>query len=231
NVFGDANVSGFRSTNKDNSTCTLVDFTLDDKIVTQQTNQVHYVWDTNLQPGAVFDYTVHWSPEYAAPDGLPKPVMVYWGPNNPPQPGDYVQARDCVSPVLPHPYGQVAGPIAGTADNAAIKAGSTDTISVTASVTLPPQGYPFPFPIQIGGQPKSEQMVVNSVVSGSFPNYVLGVTRGRGLATNSNVPSHSVSDYVMSTGLPLDGAGLLMQVCILKQTSQPVTPDKCAGLP
>jgi hypothetical protein len=214
-------INGFRSINKDNSTCKLVDYTLTDNIP-NGTNTVHFAWDTSVQPGAVFDYEVIFSPVYVDPStGRPKPPLVNWTNANPVFPGDYVPARNCLSPSLPGPYGTVAGGTTVGTNIPPSTVGAADTIMLTlgAMVVLPAA----PFAITID----NEQMEVTSVTAGS--PLTLGVTRGRGAAPG-NVPGHVLGATVMSTSLPLDSSGLLMRVCIMQQSVKTVDPSQCAGL-
>jgi len=43
--------------------------------------------------------------------------------------------------------------------------------------------------------------------------------------------THTAGDAVMSTPLPLDVSGNLMQMCIVSKNIKVVTPDQCSSLP
>ena len=200
--FGDGTVVGYRGLNKDGSTCNNVFFDLTDFIVqtTNNQNQVHYQWDTSTQPHAVFVYSVHWSPAYVGPDGLPNATLVDWKSTGA-TPQNYVFARACLSSILPAPYGTLTAGIDAV----------TGSITVNATAPLPT----VPFPIVIG----TERMQVDTVVGPAW-----GVTRGTG---GTAPATHTASDPVMSTPLPLDGSNMQMQMCIVSKDVKVVTPDKC----
>jgi hypothetical protein len=200
--FGDGTVVGYRGLNKDGSTCNNVFFDLTDFIISNSQNQVHYQWDNSAQPHAVFVYSVHWSPAYVDPvTGLPKPTQVAWNLTGPPQ---YVDAHACLSAILPAPYGTLADGIDAV----------TGSITVNTTAPLPA----VPFPIVIG----TERMDVTAVGA------TWAVTRHTG---GTLAAAHTAGDSVMSTPLPLDASGNLMQMCIVSKDIKVVTPDQCSSLP
>ena len=186
--------------NKDGSNCIVVGYTFTNNILTS--NSVQLEWNTVSQPGAAFQYTVTWKPEYVDPvTGLPKrTTKVAWFVDgvlmDPP-----VVGRTCLSPNLPAPYGTLTGPIVA----------ATPTIVVTSpTATLPA----VPFPITVG----TERMTVTAVsVSGTD----WSVTRGVGGTTAA---LHAFGAIVTSNPLPLDRAGNQMQMCIADEGWSVVAP-------
>lgn len=183
--------------NKDGSLCIPVGYTFINDIL--NSNSVLLQWDVPSQPGAAFQFTVTWKPEYVdATTGMPSRVTrVAWygsgGVLTSPVPG-----RACLSPKLPAPYGVLSGPIL---------AGDT-LIPVTVSGSLPVA----PFPIVIG----QERMTVTAVAGGSWT-----VTRAAG---GTAPAAHAAAASVMSTPLPLDGSGNEMRVCIVEEGWTAVPP-------
>lgn len=175
--------------NKDGSPCQAVGYTFDNTIL--DNNTVSFAWNTgNGQQGAAFEYTMIWKPEYVnATTGMPERVTsVKWAGL-----GSAVPGRACLSASLPKDYGTLG---------AAIGAGD-GSITIVAGSTAAPAA---PFPIVIG----NERLLVTDTSGGS----TWLVQRGNGGTTASG---HAGGAKVMSTPLPLDGSGNVMQICIVSE--------------
>jgi hypothetical protein len=200
--------AGQRGTyNKDGSACVVVGYTFINDIL--NSNSVTLQWDTTSQPGAAFQYTVTWKPEYVdSTTGMPNRVTrVAWYDSN----GNLtpiVPGRACVSPTLPAPYGTLIN------DVPASTPGTQMNIFVNAAAVPP-----LPFPIVID----KEVMTVTAVSGTQWT-----VTRGVG-GTAALAHSAVGTKYVMSTPLPLDGSGNLMRVCIVEEgwTAYPSGVNDC----
>lgn len=193
--------------NKDGSQCIPVGYTFTNDIL--NSNSVLLQWNVLSQPGAAFQFTVTWKPEYVdAISGMPARVTrVAWYDSTGTVLGPLVPGRACLSPKLPAPYGAL---------NGAIDAVVT-TFPVSVSAPLPAT----PFPIVID----QERMTVTAVASGSFT-----VLRGQGGTTAA---AHASGKSTMSTPLPLDGSGNEMRVCIVEEgwTAVPAGVPDCPVAP
>jgi hypothetical protein len=200
------------ASNKDGSDCIVVNYTFTNNIVgtaettdakgnTVPKNGVSFVWDTALQPGAAYMYTVTWRPEYVdATSGLPsRKAKICTGSGNTAC-STTVAAKACLSGSLPERLTTLGAQIAST----------TATSIVVASVATTP---PVPFPVVIG----NERMLVTTVSGTTWT-----VTRGNGSTTPA---THLAGDSVMSTPLPLDTtSGKVMPACVLAETWETVPP-------
>ena len=188
--------------NKDGSACPPVGYLFTNSIL--KSNSVDLKWDVASQPGAAFQYTLTWRPEYVnASTGLPDQGdegrtgmtqrVQFWV--------RLVPGRACLNPKLPFPYATLA---------ADISSGQT-SISVNA-LAIPPALPTPPFPIVID----VERMTVTSVAGGNWT-----VDRGAGGTTaaahSKFYPDSTTPKNVMSTPLPLDLSGNLMRMCIAEE--------------
>ena len=184
--------------NKDRAACVPVGYTFANNIVSN--NSVLLTWNVASQPGAAFKSTMTWKPEYVnALTGMPARITRVAWYNSMGILGPLVPGRACLSPDLPFPYGTVGA--------VTIAAGDL-MIGVTASIPVPTP----PFPIQIN----NERMTVTAVSGSSWT-----VVRGVGGTTAA---IHNPGANVMSTPLPLDGAGIQMQMCIAEEGWSSVYP-------
>jgi hypothetical protein len=176
--------------NKDGSPCVPVGYTFTNDIL--NTNSVLLQWNVPSQPAAAFRYTVTWQPEYVdATTGMPNRVtrVAWYGPTG--VLGALVPGRACRSANLPSPLGALGN---------AIGAGDS-VIPVMVSASVP--GTPFPIVVD------NERMIVTAVAGGSWT-----VVRGAGGTTAA---VHAAATAVMTTPLPLDGAGKEMRMCIAEE--------------
>jgi hypothetical protein len=184
--------------NKNGAPCAPVGYTFTNNIVSD--NSVVLSWDVASQPGAAIKYTMTWKPEYVnALSGMPARVTRVAWYDSMGILGPLVPGRACLSPDLPFPYGTVGA--------VAIVVGDL-VIGVTASIPVPTP----PFPIMID----QERMTVTGVAGPSWT-----VVRGVGGTTAA---IHNPGASVMSTPLPLDGAGVQMRMCIAEEGWSSVYP-------
>jgi hypothetical protein len=197
--------------NKDGSQCIAVGFTFTNNILSTDpvnTNSVNLKWDVTSQPGAAFEYTVTWKPEYVnALTGMPNRVTkVAWYDATGTILGPVVPGRACLSPELPFPYGTLGAPITTVS-------GTHITVNSPAPLPTPP------FPIVID----NERMTVLNVAGTDWT-----VDRGVGGTTAAIhsifYPDGTTAKNVMSTPLPLDGDQIQMRMCIASEAWETVAP-------
>ena len=209
-VFGDDKVSGIRWSNKDGSPCVIVDYTFVGPVI-NNSNNGHQVWDTSLQPGAVFTYQISWFPVWAQSNGLPAPTQVAWDPAL----ANYVDARYCLTKNLPASLGTLA-----SAPDPITDSQTTITVNGSAITSATPN-----FPIVID----AERMNVTAISGTTWT-----VQRGQGgTLAKSHAATYpgGAAKKVMSTPLPLDGSSKQMQMCIFEESVKTVTPNLCTASP
>lgn len=235
--------------NKDGVPCMPVNYTFTNGISLDGTNgddSVRLRWDTGVQPGAAFTYTVNWDAvDVDSTTGLPPPLnpQVTWQFDGSGNPINLRPALACLDRNLPMPYGTLASASLGPD-------GGTITISLAnpPMPTSPPppavqavQGFAtfpgengaasfYPFPVMVG----NERMQVTGVSGVTASGATFTVSRHQGGTPPNAAPP--IGNYVMSTPLPIDTAnaaylGTAAQMCIVNMGWMTYKPDPVTGVP